>query len=111
MNMRRCRLLLSLLAAAVAVYAQTSPIEDYLQNPDVRLVASKEPGARTDLEIRNVLPDRISQRFADYAAARLSVGSLVQSVEKLRLNKIVANTPGPAGSTALVSRVSVPSIL
>ena len=108
--MQRLRLL-TLIAAASVALAQTSAIEQYFQNPDVKRIAALASGARTDDDIRDVLPGRVSQRFADYAAARLSLGSLLQSVDKLRLNKLVANTPGPAGSTALVSRVSVPSIL
>jgi len=109
--MRYFSLLSSLFAAASAGHAQSSPIDNYLQEPNVKLVAAKAPSARADTEIDQVLPHRIPSRFGDYAAARLSVGSLLQSVEKLRLNKLVANTPGPAGVTALVSRVSVPSIL
>jgi hypothetical protein len=104
------KLLLTLVVAAAA-HGQTSAIEDYLQNADVKLVSEKTPANRTDQEINGILPLRLSQRFADYAAARLSFGSLRQAVENLRLNKLVANTPGPAGATALVSRVSVPSIL
>src|SRR5688572_27224216 len=109
--MQPLRLLLTVTAAVSAALGQTSAIEQYLENPDVKRIAGLASGARTDDDIQDVLPGRLSQRFADYAAARLSVGSLFQSVDKLRLNKLVANTPGPAGSTALVSRVSVPSIL
>ena len=108
--MQRLRLF-SLIAAASVALAQTSAIEQYFQNPDVKRIAALASGARADDDIRDVLPGRLPNRFADYAAARLSVGSLMQSVDKLRLNKLVANSPGPAGSTALVSRVSVPSIL
>jgi hypothetical protein len=109
--MRSSKLIFALAAAVSVGCAQVSPIEEYLQNPDVKAVSSKVPADRTDREIAGILPLRLSQRFANYAAARLSIGSLRQAIENLRLNKIVASTPGPAGATALVSRVSVPSIL
>lgn len=109
--MRKTLSFAALLTAAFTVQAQTSAPESYLQLKDVTDLAAKAPGARTDAEIRRILPVANSQRFADYAAARLSFGSLRQSIEELRLNKTVATSPGPVSATSLVSRVSVPSVL
>ncbi|HYI97662.1 MAG TPA: hypothetical protein VEX68_29250 [Bryobacteraceae bacterium] len=124
--MPRSKLLLTLLAAASVALAQRNipglaelnPANIYLQDPAVERVAKMTPADRTNIDVAGVLPEKLSRSFADYAAARMDSGSILQSVdalfesaEKLRLNKLVANTPGPTGSTALVSRVSVPSIL
>jgi len=106
------RFIVFLMVVVGIAYAQTSPIDQYIGYDDVQKIAGSSP--RDIDQLKGILPMRKSQRFADYVEAKhspLSFETLRKEVERLRLNKIIGNTVGGSGTTALVSAVAVPGIL
>src|SRR5437762_12913661 len=97
-------------------FAQTRALNAYLDSETVRAdaaTAAKMPaGKRDGMELRNLLPHRRASSFVNFVNATQLNGfdALLNSVDLLRLNKMIANAPGPGGSS-LVSRVAVPAVL
>jgi hypothetical protein len=107
------RLTVFLIAGAVMSYAQMSPIDRYLDHKEAKEIVAGFP--RDVKRLMNLFPDRQSQRFAEYVASKNPSPPILENlrmqVERLRLNKLVGNTAGGTGTTALVSGVAVPGIL
>ena len=72
-------------------------------------VAIKDPAARTDAEIRSLLPHQVSQSYVNFIRVNRA-RTLLDVVDALRLNKMLTTPPG-TGGTSLVSRVAVPAVL
>lgn len=98
---------------AIEARAQSPVLQSYLNSPVLKssaaTVAKTDPGSRTDLEIRNLLPLQQSQSYANFIKVNRA-RSLLDVVDALRLNKMLTGPPGMAG-TSLVSRVAVPAVL
>jgi hypothetical protein len=102
-----------LVLMAVNATAQSRALDAYLNSPVLRqaaaAVAAKDPAARTQAEIRNLLPHQQSQSFVNFIQVT-RVRSLLDDIDRLRLNKMLTAPPG-TGGTSLVSRVAGPAIL
>ena len=114
--MRALFLVLIVWAAAPAnAFAQSDALQRYLGPvlaQDAEALATAAPEARETAAIRNLLPHRHSNGFVEFVN-EIGVprfGDLMDAVDALRLNKMVANAPG-VGGTALVSRVAVPAVI
>src|SRR5262245_60174705 len=120
MPMSRLQLLLMVIVAlSSTARAQTKAIEAYLREDiDAEAVAKAAPGARDPKGIQNLLPQRKPNSFVEYLKVKVKAKSgaagfsaLLDSLDSLRLNKLIGNTAGGSGTTSLVSRVAVPAIL
>ena len=101
------------LALAVEASAQSPVLQSYLNSPVLKgsaaSVAKRDPASRTDAEIRNLLPHQQSGSYANFIKVNRA-RTLLDVVDALRLNKMLASPPG-TGGTSLVSRVAVPAVL
>jgi hypothetical protein len=101
------------LVFAIDAHAQSLELQAYLNSAVLKsaaaMVAQKDPAARTDAEIRNLLPHQASQSYVNYVRVN-RVRTLLDVVDALRLNKMLTTPPG-TGGTSLVSRVAVPAVL
>lgn len=108
-------LLILLVSPAGSAFGQSPAVERYLGPvllKDAGTLAAAAPGSRDARAIRNLLPHLNSNGFMEFVnelgVPRL--GDLIDAVDALRLNKMVAGAPG-SGGTALVSRVAVPAVI
>lgn len=109
-----CFLTLAFSLSAALCHGQMAAVDLYIENPDVCLVAQTAPSARTEASIRDILPQRLSERFTQYAVARSKenlISALRADVEGLRLNKLLGATSGGSGTTSLLSKVAAPAFL
>ena len=93
--------------------AQAPPakyIASNVQRDDVARIARQAPADRDRTAILSLLPLSQSGSFSQFVLSTRTVESLLASVDANRLNKMLANAPGAAG-TALVSGVAAPAIL
>ena len=112
--LRRALSFFGLIFIAACSFSQEGPIEQYIKNDDYKAAVALDPAKRTQQDITKILPNRKTELFAEYVAAKSSAVNLFtlrQAVEKLRLNKQVASPSGSTGVTSLVSRVAVPGIV
>ena len=111
----RTLLAVSLLSVGPSVcLGQLAAIDVYLENSDACAVAQAAPSLRTKQDIERLLPNNLSQRFAQYVISRATettFAGLRSDVEGLRLNKLIGATSGASGTTSLVSKVAVPAFL
>jgi hypothetical protein len=106
---------------AVIVLAAPASAQDVVNvyftaslNTSADAVAAARPGARDAGQIRNLLPLRNPNTFVDLVRARrlptaAMLDALLGQVDAERLNKMLAASPGVAG-TGLVSRVVAPAV-
>jgi hypothetical protein len=112
--MRPYLLLTAFSLSATLCLGQMAAVDTYMENPDVCEVAQLPPGSRTEKAIKDLLPLRLSNRFAEYAIARSKenvFSALRSDIEGLRLNKFVGATSGGSGTTSLLSKVATPALL
>ncbi|MBZ5494059.1 MAG: hypothetical protein LAO76_24315 [Acidobacteriia bacterium] len=111
---KRAFFLLTLMLGALPCFAQKHPIDSYTSNADFNDAAAGAPGSRDNAKILAILPVRKSTSFANYVAAKtakVDYATLLQDVDKLRLNKQVGSAAGASGITSLVSSVAVPALI
>jgi len=108
------RLLFLIIVFSNTGLAQTKAIKVYFGSPvaraDADALAKTPPGTRNQMELQGLLPHRRSNSFVEYVKAK-SFPGLLDSIESVRLNKLVGSAGGGSGATSLVSRVAVPAVL
>ena len=107
---------LLLLGGVSVALAQADSIDIYLKGAeaDAAAVLTSPAGKRDTQALRGLLPHRRSRAYVEYVTARARENgfeSLIDSLERLRLNEFVASPGGRTGSTSIVSRVAVPAVL
>src|SRR6476646_1419413 len=111
---RRVFFLLTLIAGALPCFAQKQLIDRYANNADFQDAAAGAPGSRENAKILAIMPVKKSTSFAEYVAAKtakVDYVTLLQDVDKLRLNKQVGSSAGASGITSLVSNVAAPALI
>ena len=108
---------LSLLAATTSCFAQQA-IDQYIRNQgDYNDVVQAAAASRTDMQVKRILPARLSMRFVQYAAIKNDAISkqlaenLLADTEKLLMNKQAGSPSGASGITNVVSHVAAPALI
>ena len=109
-------LILTLVSGALPSLAQKQPIDRYVRDlgADYTDVATKNPGERTDADLKKILPLQRSQNFAEYVASKNSavdLFTLMDAVEIVRMDKQVGSAGGASGVTSLVSNPVAPALI
>lgn len=111
---KRAFVLLIFMVGALPCFAQKQPIDSYANNADFNDASAGTPGSRDNAKLLAIMPVKKSRSFANYVAAKtakVDYATLLQDIDKLRLNKQVGSSAGASGITSLVSNVAAPAFI
>ena len=111
---RRVFFFLILMVGSLPCFAQKQPIDSYANNADFNDAIAGTPGSRDNAKLLAIMPLKKSTSFANYVAAKtakVDYATLLQDIDKLRLNKQVGSSAGASGITSLVSNVAAPAFI
>ncbi len=111
---KRVLLFFILVVGSLACFAQKQPVDSYANNADFNDASAGTPGSRDTAKLLAIMPVKKSTSFANYVAdktAKVDYATLLQDIDKLRLNKQIGSAAGASGITNLVSNVAAPALI